>query len=369
MKENYKKVLIKVGSNLIVDNNGIRKVFLNNLVNQIIDIYRNGIKVILVTSGAIGSGIKRLQIKKKNFSLSEKQAIAAVGQIVLMQEYKNLFKNHNIPVAQILLTHEDVKDKIRNANVRNTINTLLSWGVIPIINENDTVATDEIKFGDNDALAGIVGSLLNVDLVIILTTVDGIYDKNPEKFKDAKLIEEIDNVDEIISDIEIKGKSEFGTGGMLSKLKAAQSLNYIGIPLVIANGNKKEVIKSIVNDEKVGTRILKKDVKIAAKKRWIFLNLKTKGEIKIDDGAKKALTEKGKSLLAVGVIDVIGNFVFGDAVDIVDKNNEKIGKGITNYSAEALNLIKGKKNTEISKIIKDSYYEEVIHRDNLFIYK
>ncbi len=365
----YKKILIKVGSNLIVGDIGIKKIFLENLVNQIVDLYKTGKQIILVSSGAIGSGLKRLNLQKKVFSLSEKQAIAAVGQIVLMQEYKNFFKQHKIPIAQILLTHEDVRDKTRNTNARNTINTLLSWGIIPIINENDTVATEEIKFGDNDSLAGIVGSLLNVDIVIILTKVDGVFDKNPEKEKDAKLISEIDDVDKIISDIEIKGKSEFGTGGMLSKLKAAASLNKIGIPLVIANGNKKDVIKKIVAGEKEGTIILKKDVKINAKKRWIFLNLKSKGNIKIDDGAKNALLGAGKSLLAVGIIDIEGNFSFGDAVEIIDKNGNKIGKGIVNYSSDDLRIIKGKKNLEIKKIMADSFYEEVIHRDNLFINK
>lgn len=365
----YKKILIKIGSNLIVGETGIKKIFFENLCNQIIDLHKAGKQIIVVSSGAIGLGLKRLQMHKKIFSLSEKQAIAAVGQIILMQEYKNFFKQYKIPVAQILLTHEDIRDKKRNTNARNTLNTLLSWGIIPIINENDTVATEEIKFGDNDALAGIVGGLLDVDLVIILTKVDGVYDKNPDKEKDAKLITEIDDVEKIIEEIEIKGKSEFGTGGMLSKLKAAAALNKIGIPLVIANGNKKDVIKKIVAGEKEGTLILKKDVKVTAKKKWIFLNLKSKGSIKIDDGAKKALLEAGKSLLAVGVVDVEGNFSFGDAIEIFDKNGDKIGKGITNYSSDDLNNIKGKRNAEIKKMLGDSFYEEVIHRDNLFVYR
>jgi len=367
----YKRVLIKVGTNLITDANGIRKSFLRNLVKQVSDLYKKGIEVLIVSSGAIGAGIKRMSLKRKSLSLPEKQAVAAVGQIILMQEYKQLFRENNIPVAQVLLDHDDVKNKVKNANARNTISKLLEWKVIPVINENDTVATDEIKFGDNDALAGIVGSLVNCGLVIILTDVDGVYDKNPRRYKEARFIERIDDENRnIIDEVKTRGKTELGRGGMLSKLEVAKNLSYIGIPVVIANGNKKDVLRRIIRGGKEGTFIKEtKVMKIEATKRWILLSLKPRGQVRVDTGAKRALVEKGGSLLAVGVQNCSGDFAFGDAVDIIDANENVIGKGMVNYSSEDIKKIKGRKTSEIKKVMGDSFYEEVIHRDNLFIYK
>ncbi len=364
----YKKILIKIGTSLLTDQNGLKKDFLNSFVSQISNLYNKKKEIIIVSSGAIGTGLCKLKVHKKPFDLSEKQAIAAVGQISLMKEYELLFNKNGIIIAQILIEHDDVKNKIKKTNIVNTINKLFEWRVIPIINENDTVATEEIKFGDNDTLAGIVANLLNVDLVIILTSVDGIYDKNPDKFKDAKLIKEIKNIDKAIKSIKAKGKTTLGTGGMLTKLEVARKLNYIGIPVIIANGNKEKTIERIVSGEKEGTLIKEKEVKIEGKKKWIFMSLKTKGIIKIDDGAKEALLKRGKSLLAVGIVDVNGKFSFGDAVEVADKNGDKIGKGVINYSSDDLIKIKGKKNSEIEKLLGDNFYQEVIHRDNLFLY-
>ena len=365
----YKRILVKVGTSLLTDEKGLKKEFLNSFITQLSNLHNKNKDIVIVSSGAIGSGIGKLGMKKRPFDLAEKQAIASVGQITLMKEYEILFNKNNITIGQILIEHDDVKNKTKKTNIVNTLNKLLEWKVIPVINENDTVATEEIKFGDNDTLAGVVANLLNVDLVIILTSVDGIFDKNPHKFKDAKLLEKIEDIDDAIKKIKADGKTLLGTGGMITKLEISRKLNYIGIPVVIANGNKEKVIEKIVSGAKEGTLIKEKDVKIEGKKKWIFMSLKTRGAIKIDDGAIDAILKKGKSLLAVGVVDVTGNFSFGDAVEVVDKNGNKIGKGVVNYNYNDLKSIKGKKNTEIEKIMGTNFYQEVIHRDNLLLYK
>ncbi len=365
----YKRIVVKVGTNLLTDAKGIRKAFLKSLCSQLSSLHGKGKEIIIVSSGAIGLGVRRLGLDKKPTALSEKQAIAAMGQILLMQAYESAFSENSVSVAQVLLEHDDVKNKVKNINARNTLNKLLEWKVIPIINENDTVATEEIQFGDNDTLAGIVGNLVNADLVIILTSVDGIYDKNPDKYKDAKIISVIEDIEEAINNINTEGMTSHGTGGMVTKLDIAKKLNYVGIPLVIANGNKEGIIEHIVLGIKEGTLVMEKQGKIDSKKRWIITSLKIKGEITIDSGAKEALLESYKSLLAVGILSIKGNFDFGDAVEICGLNGEKIGKGITNYSSANLNTIKGKRNPDIKKIMGDNFYDEVIHRDNLFIYK
>jgi glutamate 5-kinase len=365
----YKRIVVKVGTNLLVDAKGIKKSFLKSLVSQIASLHAKGKEVILVSSGAIGCGVHKLSLQAKPTDICEKQAVAAIGQIVLMKAYETAFTEKNIDVAQVLLGHDDIKNKARNVNARNTLNKLLEWNIIPVINENDTVATDEIKFGDNDTLAGIVGSLVSADAVIILTSVDGVYDKNPETHPDAKMIGEIKDINKEADGIDTDGKTSLGTGGMGTKLEIARKLNYAGIPLVIANGNKEGVIEKIVFGQKEGTVIDVRSKKLDSRKSYILMSLKEKGKLKVDDGAKNALLNSGKSLLAVGITGAAGEFAFGDAVEIVDTKGVKIGKGIVNYSSKDLADIKGKKNKDIQKDFGEKYYEEVIHRDNLFIYK
>ena len=365
----YKRIVVKVGSNLLTDDKGIRKVFLRSLVGQLSSLNKKGKEIILVSSGAISMGIRKLCMDKRPGALSEKQATAAVGQIVLMQAYEAAFCENGVSVAQVLLGDGDIKDKVKNINARNTINKLLEWKVIPIINENDTIATEEIKFGDNDTLAGIVGSLINADLVVILTSVDGIYDKDPGLHSGAKIINVIEDIDEAVKNINTEGKTVHGTGGMVTKLEVARKLNYVGIPLVIAGGDREGAVERIAGGKMEGTLVKEKKVKVDAKKRWIMTSLKVKGEIKVDDGAKAALLNSGKSLLAVGVSGVTGEFKFGDAVEIADSKGRRLGKGITNYSSKDLALIKGRRNADLKNVLGDSFYEEVIHRDNLFIYK
>lgn len=365
----YKKIVVKVGTNLIADEKGVRRDFLKNFTAQVANLMKSGKNVIIVSSGAIGMGIKKLSLAVKPSDVAEKQAVAAVGQVSLMQEYQELFEKHGMHAGQVLLDHEDIRHRSKTANASNTLHKLLEWRIVPVINENDAVATEEIKFGDNDALAAIVGSLVNADLVIILTSVDGVYDKNPQKYSDAKLIRNIENIDDYIERIDTSGKTGFGTGGMATKLEAARKLNYAGIPLIIANGNAPGVVEDAASGAGAGTFIYKKGKRAESKKRWILMNLKSKGEIAVDDGAKKAVVTSGKSLLCVGVAGVRGEFVFGDAVEITDSKGVKIAKGITNYSSKDLKAVKGKKNAEIKKIMQSAFYEEAVHRDNMVGYR
>lgn len=365
----YKRIVVKVGTNLLTDGKGIKKAFMKSLVDQLSSLHSKGKDIILVSSGAIGMGVKKLGMDNKPTAISEKQAVAAVGQIVLMQAYETAFCSKNISVAQVLLGQDDIKNKAKNANARNTLNKLLEWKVIPVINENDTVATDEIKFGDNDTLAGIVGSLVSADMVIILTSVDGIFDKNPDLHTDAEIIREITDINEAVKNINTDGKTSMGVGGMITKLEAARKLNYVGIPLAIANGNTDNVIEQIVSGRNGGTIVRQKDIKAGPKKTYILMALKEKGKIKVDFGAKNALLNSGKSLLAVGIKSLNGEFNFGDAVEIVDQDGNILGKGITNYSSADIGKIKGLRNAAIKKELGDLFYEEVINRDNMVIYK
>jgi len=365
----YKRIVIKVCTNLLTDEKGIKKSFLRSLVSQVSCLLEKNREIVIVSSGAIGAGVRKLKLPGKPACLPEKQAVAAVGQIALMHAYESLFAEKGINVAQVLLEHDDIKDRVKNNNARNTLRQLLEWKVVPVINENDTVATEEIKFGDNDALAGIVGNLIDADLVIILTSVDGIYDKNPETNPDAGIIHEINDVNAAEAGIQTSVKTASGTGGMETKLETARRLNQVGIPLVVANGAKEGVIERIAAGKKEGTLIRPALKKAVAKKRHILMDLKEKGRIKIDEGAKTALVSSGKSLLAVGVVAVTGKFGFGDAVEITGPKGERIGKGITNYSSEALAACKGMKNRDIERAMSGDFYGEVIHRDNLFIYR
>ncbi len=363
----YKRIVIKVGTNLIADEKGVRRDFLKNFTTQAAGLMKAGKDVVIVSSGAIGLGIKKLGLSAKPSDVAEKQAVAAVGQISLMQEYESMFEKQGMHAAQVLLDHEDIRHRAKIANASNTLNKLLEWRIVPVINENDAVATEEIKFGDNDALAAITGSLVNADLVIILTSVDGVYDKNPQKYPGASLIRNIENIDDYIDKIDTTGKTGFGTGGMATKLEAARKLNYAGIPLIIANGNAPGVVETAASGAGAGTFIYKKGKRAESKKRWILLNLRTKGEVTIDEGAKKALLS-GKSLLCVGVSGVKGDFDFGDAVEISDAKGVKLAKGISNYSSKDLKSVKGKKSKEIKALMQSGFYEEAIHRDNMASY-
>ncbi len=362
-----KRLVIKIGSNILASaEQGLNTKRLHALTKDISEVVDKGYETVIVSSGAIAAGLKKLGLKEKPKDIKLKQAAAAIGQSSLMWAYEQGFAEFNKKVAQVLLTRDDITNRLRYINAKNTLFTLLSYGIIPVINENDPVAVDEIKFGDNDTLAALVAGLVEADMLIMLSDVDGLYTKNP-RYKDAELI---GTVDEITPDIEkIAGEkgSAVSTGGMYSKVIAAKQATNHGIPVVIMSGKKSGLLAVLIEGEKIGTYFKPVKERLTSKKGWIAYGLKSKGALYLDDGAVKALATQGKSLLPSGIIKVEGHFDIGDAVSCVSKEGKKIAKGLTNYSSKDIEQIKGKKTSEIEKILGYKYSDEVIHRDNLVV--
>jgi glutamate 5-kinase len=367
--EGAKKILVKVGSAVLTGNDGLDLDVITSLVEQMTTLVKSGHTVVLVTSGAIVSGKHRLKLTDKLKSIPEKQAAAAVGQGRLMRVYSKAFEKNGLYVAQILLTLSDLTDRRRFLNIRNTLSTLMEWKAVPIINENDTVAVDEIKFGDNDHLAAMIANIIDADLFVILTTTDGLFDKNPAASKKARLIPLVKKITPDIEAMATEETSSSGTGGMKSKIMAAKKVTAIGIPCIIAPGKRNDVLTDIMAGKEIGTLFLPRSEKLNSKKYWIAFTLKSKGRLVIDEGAEKALLEKGKSLLPSGVTDVEGNFNPGDAVSCVNRGGTLLAKGLANYGSEDIKKIKGLKTSQISQILGYKDYDEVIHRDNLVVIK
>ncbi|MEK7238618.1 MAG: glutamate 5-kinase [Nitrospirota bacterium] len=362
-----KRLVIKIGSSILASaEQGLNTKRLHAITKDISDIADKGYEAVIVSSGAIAAGLKKLGLKEKPKDIKLKQAAAAIGQSSLMWAYEQGFADFHKKVAQVLLTRDDIANRLRYINAKNTLFALLSYDIIPVINENDPVAVDEIKFGDNDVLAALVAGLVEADMLIILSDVEGLYTKDP-KYKDAELI---GSVDEITPDIEkIAGGrgSALSTGGMYSKVLAAkQAINH-GIPVVIMSGKKSRLLTNLLNGEKVGTYFKPNKERLSSKKGWIAYGLKSKGAVYLDDGAVKALTTQGKSLLPSGIIKVEGHFDIGDAVSCISKEGKKVAKGLTNYSSQDIEQIKGRKTSEIEKVLGYKYSDEVIHRDNLTV--
>ncbi|RMA96093.1 glutamate 5-kinase [Hydrogenothermus marinus] len=349
-----KRIVIKIGSQLLEKNNDIDKDFIENLAKQIKDLKKEDKDIILVSSGAVLAGIKKLNLKKRPSTITEKQAISAVGQAYLIQLYDKIFSKYNLTIAQILLTTEGLKERKRYNYARNTINKLLELNVIPIINENDTVAIEEIVFGDNDFLAAHVSILANAELLIILSTAGGVYTSDPS-FENATLLKEIKDIEEALNFAKAS-KSKYGTGGMRSKLEASEIAVSHGIPVVIAP-KKENIILDIINGKDIGTLIYPKDKKYKGKKSWLALLSEPKGKLIIDEGAEKALLN-GKSLLPAGIKYVEGYFSKKNVVAIANLEGKIIGKGIINYSSN-----------ELQKILNKKEKKEAIHRDNLVIFE
>ncbi|MCX7769592.1 MAG: glutamate 5-kinase [Proteobacteria bacterium] len=363
-----KRIVIKIGSSIVTDENEvIDERFLNHLAEQINFLQSKGKEIIIVSSGAVASGMMVLKIKEKPKSISEKQALAAFGQGYLIAKYNEFFSKFGMLIAQVLLTSEDIADRKRYLNAKNTLETLISKKIIPIINENDTVATSEIRLGDNDNLSAEVACLLEADLLIILSDVEGFYEDDPRKRKSVKIIDTVTDVGKYIEKVSNLSGSKVGTGGIYTKLQAAKKVMLMGIPCVLAKGKMENVILKILKGEKIGTFFVPLEKKISHKKYFIAFNVKPKGKIIIDDGAKEALIKRGKSLLPSGVIKTVGNFDVGDVVEIEDKKNNKIARGLVNYSAVEVEKIKGAKSSEIEKKLGYKYEDEVIHRNNLVL--
>jgi glutamate 5-kinase len=362
-----KRVVIKAGSGMLSCDSGLDIKVINSLSDEICGLREKGIEVVLVSSGAIASGMKKLGLTKRPKSISQKQATAAVGQSSLMMTYEKAFSRCGKMVAQILITRDDFNNRKRYLNARNTIFMLLSWGITPIINENDTVAFDEIKFGDNDNLSAMVANMTESNLLINLTDIEGLFDKDPRTNKDARLIHAVEKITNDVIRCAGSDPGSLGTGGMASKIKAAKKVTLRGMPAVIANGRRQGVLAAIFNGEDVGTFFLPQEKTFCGRKHWIAFSKAPKGRLIIDKGAVDALKKNGKSLLPSGVKDVIGSFVRGDSIILTDENNKEIAVGMTNYSADETRKIMGRKSSEIESLLGHKDDDEVIHRDNLAI--
>ncbi len=367
--KNAKRMVLKIGSAVLVghDEDGLNDAVFIDIARDISEIKRSGKDIVLVTSGAIAVGMKKMGLKRKPKSIPEKQAVAALGQSSLMTLYEGAFAPLGLKVAQVLLTHDDLADRKRFLNARNTLLTLFAYDIIPIVNENDTVAVDEIKFGDNDNLAALVTNLVEADLLIMLTDIDGLFDRDPRKEKEARLVPVVDDVDHIILDWAGKVNSLYGTGGMLSKVQAARKAAHFGVPTLVANGTRKGAVKRVLSGVEEGTIFLPKEDRLTSRKHWIAFSAKPSGRVFIDDGAMAALVKKGKSLLPSGIIKVDGRFDTGEVVHCVDRSGREFARGISNYNSSEIERIKGVKTTEIEKVLGYRYYDEVINRDNLVV--
>jgi len=363
-------IVIKVGSSLLTDANWhLDREKMAALVSQVTALKKQGYKCILVTSGAIAAGLTKLGLKKRPAEIPKLQAAAAVGQGLLIQLYAELFAQAGLAVAQILITQFDMNHRELYLNAANTISQLLEFGVIPIVNENDTTAVQEIKFGDNDSLAAMVAVLAGAQLLIILSDVPGLYSKDPRTNKDATLIKEVTEITPAVEQMAAGVGTNFSVGGMITKIAAAKIVTAAQIGMVIAQGNKKDILSQIVKGEYVGTYFKPSKQRTASKKIWIGFGTIPKGQVVVDEGAAKAIISKGKSLLPAGVVAVNGSFDVGDAVDVVFKESGAVfARGLTNYSSSELEKIKGKRSKQISKLIElADFSEEVIHRDNLVV--
>ncbi len=368
--EYIKKIVIKVGTRLLTYKTGkLNLGIIETLVRQMADLKNQGKDVVLVSSGAVGAGIGKLGLKRKPVSTQEKQAVAAVGQGLLIQFYEKLFSEYGHIVAQVLLTREDLDNRKRYINSRNTLLHLLKFGAIPIINENDTISTDEIElgFGDNDRLSALVATLIDADLLLILTDIDGLYTANPRYNPNAYCISFVEEITPEIKNFAGKTEEILAKGGMITKIEAAEIVMASGIDMVIANGRQENIIKRILEGEETGTFFCSKQGHLRSRKRWIAFAQKSKGVINIDHGAELALTEEGKSLLPAGVISFEGTFSRGEMVSVYNPHGEEIARGLVNYSAEELRQITGCKSDEIESILGYTGHKEVIHRDNLVL--
>ena len=364
-----KRIVIKVGSSTITYGNGKRNFSrIDHLAREIADLANQGKEIILVSSGAVAVGVDRLGLPAKPKTIPGKQAAAAVGQGVLMHTYEKIFAEYGQIVAQVLLTRVDSVDRHRYTNSRNTFLALLEHKVIPIVNENDVVAIDELKIGDNDNLSALVAGIVDADLLIILSDVDGLYTANPQKDPNAKLVPEVTDITPEIEASAGDAGSQVGTGGMYTKIQAAKMATSSGINMVIASGEEKDAISRILEGEEIGTLFVSRENRLQFRKRWLAFGARIAGKIVIDDGCAKAVRKAGGcSILPAGIADVDGEFEAGNTISVVNKNGHELARGLTNYSSEELTLIKGAKTSEIENILGHKHFDEVIHRDDLVI--
>ena len=363
-----KRWVIKIGSALLTnDGAGLDRAAIDGWVNQIAELMTQGKEVVLVSSGAIAEGIVRLDWQQRPESIHELQAAAAVGQMGLIQAYESSFQRFDRHTAQILLDHDDMASRQRYLNARGVLQTLLSLNVVPIVNENDTVVTDEIRFGDNDSLAALVANLIDADMLVILTDKDGLYSANPDTDANATLITEAMATDSSLDALAGGSSGTLGRGGMVTKLQAARLAARSGCNTVVAGGRNENILHAIAAGNDVGTLLSADQKPLAARKQWLVGHLQVKGQLVLDAGAVKVLTEQGRSLLAVGVNRVIGTFTRGELVSCVDSGGTEIARGLVNYNSDEASRIKGQSTESIADILGYREDDELIHRDNLVV--
>jgi glutamate 5-kinase len=367
----YKRVVAKFGTSLLTGGQAhLDPAVMSDLVRQLANLHKQGIELSVVTSGAVASGRHKLGLPGKIRGIPYKQVLSSVGQSYLMSTYEGLFKQYDITIAQALLTRAVLCDRAGYLNARNTLLALIDLGVISIVNENDVVAIEEIqgaRFGDNDNLSAMVANLIDADLLIILSDIGGLYTADPGKNPDATLIPEVKRIDDGIFKLGGGSRTGLGTGGMLTKIQAARMATTCGITVVIAKGDVPDVMLRLVKGESVGTRFLPAASKLESRERWMLAGLSVAGKLVIDDGASRALKKENRSLLGAGVTFVEGNFQRGDLVDVFDSQGHRLGSGITNYSAEDIDRIKGLHSRKIAGLLRYDYGSEIIHRNNLVI--
>jgi len=366
--ERVRTVVVKVGTAVLTDASGrLDRERVAGLARQVADLRGRGLRVAVVSSGAIGAGVGELGLPGRPQTMPQLQAAAAVGQGRLMRTYDEAFKRFGLHTGQVLLTREDLNDRLRYLNARNTLLALLEFGVVPIINENDTTSVEEITFGDNDFLAAQVTNLLRAELLVILTVVDGLRRRLPE----GGLGERVDVVEEVNDEVMALVAEEatpLGRGGMQSKLQAARVVTRAGEAVVVADGTRPDVLGAIFAGEPVGTLFLPSAKRMRSRKRWIAFGVRPRGRIRVDQGARRALLDRGKSLLPSGVVDVEGQFRRGDVVEIADEAGRVFGRGLTNYSSEDVLRVRGLKTSQMARVLGSKPYDEIIHRDNLVVF-
>ncbi|MDA0999584.1 MAG: glutamate 5-kinase [bacterium] len=366
-----RRVVVKVGSSVFTtpEERGVNRRVLGRIAGQVVELRAAGREVVLVSSGAIAAGVKRLLWKSVPREMRERQAAAAVGQPILMEAYGRAFKRRGVEIAQILLTHADLDVRTRYLNACHTFEALLARGVVPIVNENDSVSVEEIRFGDNDTLAAQVAQMVGAELVVILSDVDGLYDEDPRKNPRAQLLDRVEGLPAKVMKGAGLSVNPLAHGGMLAKMKAVKVLNRVGISTLIVRGRVPRVILRAVGGERVGTLFVPNGTRLRGRKGWIGTTISPKGWIRIDDGAVRALLKQGKSLLPRGVTGVGGDFRFGDPVEIRDSNGKALAQGLANYAADEVSQIAGKHSSEIAAILGGKDYDEIIHRNNLVIHE
>ena len=363
-----RRVVVKIGSQILSSAEGIEESRLRALVRELAALQDQKKEIVVVSSGAVAAGMTRLGRRERPKTIPEKQALAAVGQIKLMALYERHFAKFEKSVAQVLLTHADLANRQRYINAKHTFQMLLESSIVPIVNENDTVAVEEMKFGDNDHLSSLVATLLSADLLVILSDVEGVYDRDPRLFNDARLIPLIDDIKEAKGAINGLSQSSLGTGGIATKVAAGEEAAVAGIPTIIASGLGARAVERVFDsEEQVGTLILPDQNRLTHRKHWIAYTLKPAGDVVVDAGAHEALVQKGRSLLPSGLKEVRGVFGVGECVRCLDSQGREFARGLVNYSAQELNQIKGLHTSRIEKILGYKAYDEIIHRDDLVV--